>query len=186
MNVYAEKWTNLLDDWSRVHPGVKFGKNVKVGEGTVIEDGCEIGDNVMIGHNCVLRPNTIVGHDTKISHFFSSEEGARIGNHCNLGVYSNFTKDAVMEDWVFWGAAAMALNAKHILYGRKKKTILDPPRIRYGARIGAQSLIMPGIIIGREALIGARSLVTRNVPEKEVWMGSPAKFVGLVPKEERL
>jgi len=186
MNLYKSKWEDLLGDWHRIHPGVRFGKDVRIGEGTVIEDGCEIGDNVMIGHNCVLSPNTIVGHDTKISHFFSSEEGARIGNHCNLGVYSNFTKDAVMEDWVFYGAGAMALNAKYILYGRKEKTILDPPRICYGARIGAQTLIMPGVIIGKEALIGARSLIVRNVPEKEYWMGSPAKFVGLIPKEERL
>ena len=186
MNIYKNKWEPLLSDWYRIHPGVKFGDGVRVGEGTVIEDGCKIGDNVMIGHNCVLRPNTIVGHDTKISHFFSSEEGVRIGNHCNLGLYSHLTKDVVMEDWVFYAIGAITLNAKYILYGRHGATILEPPRICCGARIGGQVTIMPGVEIGREALIGTRSLVTRNVPEKECWVGSPAKFVEMVSEGECL
>ncbi|HUV82733.1 MAG TPA: DapH/DapD/GlmU-related protein [archaeon] len=184
MNIYKERWENLLGECFRIHPGVKFGKGVRIGEGTVIEDGCEIGDNVMIGHNCVLRPNTIVGNDTKISHFHTSEEGVRIGNHCNLGVYSHLTKDVVMEDWVFYATGAMTLNAKHILYGRDGTTILEPPRFCYGARIGAQVVIMPGVKIGREALIGARSLVMKNVPEKECWAGSPAKFIKAVSWKE--
>jgi len=185
-NIYKEKWKNLLGDWHRIHPGVKFGENVRIGEGTVIEDGCVVGNNVMIGHNCVLRPNTIIGNNTKISHFFSSEEGAKIGNNCNLGVYSEFTKDAVMEDWVFYGAGAMTLNAKCILYGRSGDTTLEAPRICYGARIGARVTIMPGVTIGREASIGARSLVTRDVPGQECWVGSPAKFMSMVPEGEYL
>jgi len=174
----------LLGDWDRIHGSVKFGEGVRIGEGTVIEDGCEIGDNVMIGHNCVLRPNTIVGHATKIAHFHTSEEGVTIGNHCNLGVYSHLTKDVVMEDWVFYGFGAATLNARNIMYGREGVTILEPPRICYGARIGGQVTIMPGVVVGSEALIGARALVTRDVPEKECWMGSPAKFVRSVPENE--
>jgi len=185
-NIYENKWKPLLGDYHRIHPGVRFGKGVRVGEGTVIEDGCQIGNNVMIGHNCVLRPNTIVGHDTKIAHFFSSEEGVSIGNHCNLGVGSHLTKDVVMEDWVFYAIGAITLNARNMLYGREGETILKPPRICYGARIGGQVTIMPGVVIGREAFVGTRALVTKNVPEKECWMGSPAKFVKVVPEEELL
>jgi len=177
---YREALTSCIS-WQ-----TKFGENVRIGENVVIEEGCEIGDNCFIGHNCVLRPNTIVGNNTKISHYFSSEEGAMIGNNCNIGVYSHITKDVVMEDWVFYGIGAVTLNAKHILYGRDGDTILEAPRICYGARIGAQVTIMPGVVIGKEALIGARSLVTRDVPEKECWVGSPAKFVKVVPVEEYL
>jgi len=185
-NIYNPRYENLLGDYGLIHPSVRFGENVRIGEGVIIEEGCQIGDNVMIGHYSVLRPNTIVGNDTKISHYFSCEEGAEIGSHCNLGIYSHLTKDVVMEDWVFYGAGAMTLNAKKILYGREGTTTLEAPYICRGARIGGRVLIMPGIRIGKEAMIGAGSLVTKDVPELECWMGSPAKFISKVPADEWL
>lgn len=181
----ALPYERLLGQYDPIHPDVKFGKSVRVGECTVIERGCSIGDNVLIGNFVVLRPNITVGHDTKITHYASAEEGAKIGNHCKMGQYSCLTKEGVLEDWVFYGAGTVSLNAKNIMYGRRK-SILEPIRVCRGARVGAQVLILPGIVIGENALIGAKSLVTHNVPAGEIWYGSPASKQGDVPREEWL
>jgi len=59
-NIYKEKWKNLLGDWHRIHPGVKFGENVRIGEGTVVEDGCASGSQKSPG--CPAGSDDLIDH----------------------------------------------------------------------------------------------------------------------------
>ena len=181
-----EEFESLLALMDPIHPDAKIGENVKIGHGTIIEEDCVIGNNVFIGHYVLLRKGTIVGNDTKISHFATTEPGARIGNNVNMGVYCHVTKDAVLQDWVFFGFRSTTLNTKKIAYGRNFPVTLEPPVIEYGARIGGCVIIMPGVTIGREALIGAGALITKDCDPYGIYVGRPAKKMGEVREEERL
>ena len=92
-----------------------------------------------------------------------------------------------MGSYVFLGP--MVVTANDPVMGHKRKNIEVKPKgatILDGARIGCGCAIMPGITIGREALVGAGSLVTKDVPDYAIVYGSPAKVMGRVPEAHLL
>jgi len=184
--IYGTPLTRLLGDFANIHPDVRFGERVKIGEFIIIEKDCVIGDDVLIGHHVVLRENTHIGHDSKIGHFASTEPGARIGNHVSIDKYCHIGRDCVVEDHVFFGFGSVPLDTRRISHGRSFGYKCDPPHIGWGARIGGNVTIMPGVDIGREALIGAGSVVTKDCEPFGIYIGVPAKKAGVVPEDERL
>ena len=168
-----------------IHFSVKFGKNVKIGENVVIDKNCTIGDNVFIGHNTVIRENVSIGSNSVLGHLVVIEADTIIGNFVTIQSQCHITKFATIEDNVFFGPKAMCINTYHISHGRKFKPELNGPIIRFGARVGSGSVIMPGVEIGRETEIGANSTVTRNCLPFCVYIGSPAKMKRSVPTAER-
>lgn len=183
-DIYGDKWIRLLGNMAPIHPDTVFGKDVRIGEGVIIEEGCEIGDNSLIGHYCVLRPRTKIGHDTVIGHLTNFEGDTIIGNNVLIHAQCHITQGVIIEDQVFMGPTVTLINTAKIKHGRNFPLITKGPIIRYGVRIGARTLIMPGREIGREALIGGGSVVTKNIPAKECWVGTPAKLVRMVPEDE--
>lgn len=91
----------------------------------------------------------------------------------------------IIEDHVFIAPFFVGANTPKIVHGRDYPLELKPYRIKFGARIGIAVSVLPGVTIGREALIGAGSLVTKDVPDYAVAFGRPAKIVRIVPIEER-
>jgi len=77
-------------------------------------------------------------------------------------------------------------NTRKISHGRSYEPEIEGPVIKYGARIGSGAIILPGITIGREALVGAGCVVTKDVPDYTVFMGIPGECKGEVPEDERL
>lgn len=184
--MHDDRYTDLLGDNDRIHPSVKFGKNVRVGFGTVIEEGCEIGDNTIIGHHCVLRPKTIIGSKCLIGHGGVYEGDTTIGNHVVIHAQCHLTKYVTIEDDVWIGMGVIFTNTKTIVHGRKIPLVFEKPIVRRGARIGAGTSLVPGVEIGENSFVGMGSLVTKDVPAKEMWFGRPAKYVKNVPENEWL
>lgn len=185
-DIYGERYQRIIGNFFQIHPDAKIGKNVRIGEGVIIENACVIGDDVFLGHYVILRHNVHVGNGTKLMNFTTCEEGVRVGNRVSIGVYGHLTKDVIVEDKVFAAGFLVTLNTMNISWQRDFKPEFEPPIIKYGARLGARICIMPGVTVGRECLIAAGSLVTKNCRPFGVYMGSPAKFVKEVPMEERL
>lgn len=121
-----------------------------------INDDAIIGDNVVIHSHCVIFDDVKIGNNTKIQSFCFIPSGITIGNFCFLAPGIKFANDAKPPS-----------NGKHW-----KKTI-----IKDNVVIGINSTILPGITIGENAMVGAGSLVTKNIPPNEIWYGSPAKFI---------
>ena len=94
---------------------------------------------------------------------------------------SAHTQQFIARTTFFVGA-----NTPRIVHGRNYPLELKPFRIKFGARIGIDVSVLPGVTIGREALVGAGSLVTKDVPDYAVVFGRPAKVVRNVSIEERL
>lgn len=183
---YGERYQRIIGSFFQIHPDAKIGKNVRIGEGVIIEDDCVIGDNVFLGHYVILRTNTHVGNGTKLMNFTTCEEGVRVGNRVSIGVYGHLTKDVIVEDKVFAAGYLVTLNTNRISHERKYNPIFKPPIIKYGARLGARVCVMPGVTIGREALIAACSVITKDCKPYGIYMGHPAKYINQVPMDERL
>jgi serine acetyltransferase len=119
--------------------------------------GCTIGAGTGIGAFCEIQRGVEIGYGCKLQAFIFIPEGVKIGNKVFIGPHVCFTNDKYPS----------ALNGFTLLH----------TKVEDGASIGANSTICPGITIGSGALIGAGSVVTKDVPPNELWVGNPARFV---------
>jgi acetyltransferase-like isoleucine patch superfamily enzyme len=163
-----------------------IGKCTIVQTGAVIEDDCKIGRNCRIGYHAVLRKGTVIGDNSIFGTHSVSEGLNKIGNHVTIHSQCHITQTVEIDDWVFIAPFFCGANTRKISHGRDYNLVKEGYRIKAGARIAIGVLVMPAVTIGREALIGAGSLITRDIPDYAIAYGSPAKVVGVVPPEERL
>ena len=152
--------------------------------GAVIYAGTEIGENTVIGHHTLLRSFVIVGSETQLGHNLTIERATRIGRLVRCSPGSHVTSSCVLADRVFLGAGVRTVNDKEMTWrdpdGRDPN--LAPPVFSTGARIGSGSVILAGISIGEYALVGAGSVVTRDIPAGAVAFGVPARVRGTTDK----
>jgi len=174
-------------EFDPIHPDVIFGKNVKVRYFVVIENDCKIGDDSFIGNFVMIRSGCKFGKKCVIGHSVVFESNGIFGNHVTINSNSHMTQGIIVEDDVFFGPGVVTMNTRHISYGRKNvpKTY-TPPIIKRASRIGAGSLILPGVTVGENALVAAGSVVTKDVQDRTIVMGIPAKIIGEVPENEIL
>ncbi|MBK2095889.1 N-acetyltransferase [Francisella philomiragia] len=134
-----------------------IGKDTKIWQFVVILKGAVIGENCNICSHCLIENEVIVGNNVTI------KSGVQIWDGITL------------EDDVFIGPNVTFTNDK---MPRSKHYPLQWPKtiIKKGASIGANSTILPGVTIGENAMIGAGSVVTKDIAANEVWIGNPAKF----------
>lgn len=183
-DIYKEPYDDLVD--TPIDPFTSFGSNVRLGFGVIIEKNCRIGNNTMIGHYCVLRQGTIIGENCKIGHHTVFEGECSIEDRVVIEAQCHITKRIVIEEDVFIGPSCVTSNTNRIVHGRNYSLEIKAPIIRKASRIGAGARLKPGVEIGENALVGIGSVVTKNVPAREVWYGNPAKLSTKVSEEEIL
>jgi acetyltransferase-like isoleucine patch superfamily enzyme len=157
--------------FQRIAPDVKLGRNVRL-HGFVNLYGCEIGDDVKIGT------------------FVEIQKGVKIGNRCKISSHTFICEGVMLEDEVFVGHNVTFTNDRYpraTSGNGQLQTEADWACIRTvvkrGASIGSGATLLCGITIGENAMIGAGSVVTRDVPPDTVVAGNPARVVkSLVPK----
>lgn len=169
-----------------ISDGAEVGRDTVIQHGAVIEDGCVIGEKCRIGYYAVLRSGTIIGDHSVFGTLSVSEGKNKIGSHTTIHSQCHITQTVEIEDWVFIAPYFCGANTRRIVHGRNYPLLQEGYKIRFGARIGIAVFVLPQITIGEEALIGAGSLVTKDIPDFAVAYGSPAKIRGFVPENERL
>lgn len=139
-------------------------KSKNIGKDTNVWQFCVIFPNAIIGDNCNICANVLIENDVIIGNNVTIKSGVQIWDGVKL------------EDNVFVGPNVTFTND---LYPRSKNQdwTLSRTLIKKGASIGANATIICGVTIGENAMIGAGSVVTKNVPEGEIWVGNPAKFL---------
>jgi UDP-2-acetamido-3-amino-2,3-dideoxy-glucuronate N-acetyltransferase len=137
-------------------------------KGTEIGDGTRIFDQVNL-FGCK------VGKNSKIDAFVYIEEGVTIGDNCKIRPFVFIPSGVTIEDNVFIGPNVTFTN--DIYPKAQGDWVLTPTVVKMGASIGANSVILPGVTIGEEALIGAGSVVTKNIPSKVIVAGNPARIL---------
>lgn len=142
----------------------------------------EIPASTNVWQFCVILPNAKIGENCNIcSHCFIENEVV-IGNNvtvkCGVQIWDGIT----LEDDVMIGANVTFTNDRYPRSHNKEWKLL-PTRVCKGATIGAGATILPGLTIGERAMIGAGSVVTKNVPAGEIWIGNPARFFKRIKDE---
>ena len=159
----------------RIHPTAEVSPDAAIGPGTSIWNQAQVRERARIGSRCVIGKNAYVdvdvhvGDDVKVQNNVSLFHGVTIEDGVFIGPHVCFTNDRVPR----------AINPDGSL-----KTDADwevsPTLVRHGAALGANSTILPGITIGRWAMIGSGSVVTRDVGDHELVAGNPARRLGSV------
>ena len=144
----------------------------------VIADDVEIGQGTRIGNFVLIRGKTIIGRDCLIGSYVDIEGDVRVGDFVSLQSSCYLTRGVIVEDHVFCGPRTVTLNDKSMTYGRPGMAFVrQAPRILRAARIGGGSVLCPGVTIGENAVVGAGSVVTRDVPDRMIVLGNPAEVV---------
>lgn len=143
---------------------------------TVIYAGNRIGRNFQTGHKANIRESNEIGDDVSIGTLSVVEHHVTIGNNVRIHSQVFVPEFSILEDGAWLGPHVVLTNAKYPLAPGVKKS-LKGPRIGKNAKIGANSTILPGVVIGCNALVGAGSVVTRDVPENGVVVGNPARLI---------
>jgi len=153
----------------------------------IIKDNVKIGNNVNISPFTIIKNNVIIGNNVEIKEFTRIDKGVSIGNNVQVRGHSVLCENMIIEGNNDLGHELVCTN--HIFlakFSTKMEDVVKPPIIRLGASIGARVLLMPGVEIGKNSIIGANSMVNKNVPDEEVWFGSPAQFVRKIKSDERI
>ncbi len=158
-----------------------IGPGVIIRSGGILYAGVTIGAETTIGHKTLIRTSVTIGKHTQIAHGLTIERETSIGDYVRCSPLSHVTSRVVLEDHVFLGAGVVTINDKGMIWKHDQlKPDLVPPYFEYGAKVGSGSVIAAGVRIGREALIGSGSVVTRDVPPYAIAYGVPARVRGEV------
>ncbi len=152
----------------KVHESSYVGDNAKIGEGTTIWHFSHIMNNARVGSNCNIGQNVVISPDVIVG------DGVKIQN--NVSVYTGVT----IEDDVFLGPSCVFTNVINPRAFIQRKDEYRQTIVKKGASIGANSTIVCGYNIGKYAFIGAGTVVTKDVPDYALMVGTPAKIIGYV------
>jgi len=157
-----------------VAPDVRLGKDVKLSPFVNLY-GCEVGDN------------------TKIGAFVEIQKNAKVGQNCKISSHTFVCEGVTIEDNVFVGHSVVFIND---LFPRattaegelqtEKDWRVQPTLVKKGASIGSGATILANVVIGENAMVGAGSVVTRDVPDNAVVAGNPAKVLRMIAPELRV
>jgi UDP-3-O-[3-hydroxymyristoyl] glucosamine N-acyltransferase len=155
---------------------LRIGPGAHLRCGSVLYEGSVIGGRLETGHNVVIREENILGDEVCIWSNSIIDYRCRIGNRVRIhsGVY--VAQDTVIEDEVFLAPGVVIGNEMYP--GQELGLPWQPVTIRRGAQIGVNATLRPGVVIGEGALVGAGSVVTRDVPPGVLVYGNPARVAG--------
>lgn len=156
---------------SFIHPTAVIDSGAQIGEGTRIWHFSHVMPKAVIGSNCIIGQNVYVDNNAIVGN------GVKIQN--NVSVFNG----VVLEDDVFVGPSAVFTNVINPRSFIERKTEFKNILVKKGATIGANTTIVCGLTIGEYALIGAGSVVTKEVPAYALMMGNPARQKGWVSQQ---
>ncbi len=156
-----------------------------------IKDDVKVGKETIIYHpELVNLYGCTIGDYTKIGSFVEIQKNAIIGNCCKISSHSFVCEGVTIEDEVFVGHGVMFCNDRYPRATVKGKLQDErdwkviPTLVKQGASIGSGSVILCGLTIGKNAMVGAGSVVTENVPDNAKVFGVPAKIKGDISEHE--
>lgn len=161
----------------RIHPTAMIEEGVRIGPGSAIWDNVHIRRNAVLGHHCLVGEKSYIAYDVKI------------GNYVKINAFVYVPTRVTIEDKVMISAGCVFVNDKYPrAYDESDKGLKssDPDEttlstlVKEGATLGAAATVLADLVIGRYALVGAGSVVTKSVPDHALVVGNPARQIGWV------
>ena len=144
----------------------------------LLKEAYKICRGTVIWGNCNIYPEAKIGKGCSIGQFTEIDTGVKIGNSVRIGAYCFLPEGVTIEDNVFIAPKVTFSNDKH---PPSKKKFWGKILVKKGAAIGMGSIILPGVTIGENAIVGAGAIVTKDIPDNQCWYGNPA-----MPHGERI
>lgn len=164
---------------------VKIGSRARVRSGSIIYQNVTIGDQFQTGHHVIIREENEIGDSVSIWSNTVVDYGCRIGDRVKIHCNGYVAQGTVIEEDVFIAPGAVFANDKYPVSPH-----FEGPRVKRGAKIGVNVTILPGVTVGEEALVGAGTVVTKDVPSRSVVVGNPGRVIGpiegIVGKKESI
>ena len=175
---------------SYVSPQATLGAEVKIGRFCIVEDGVVLADGVVLEDYAMVQAGARIGARTKIGTYTKIGRDVRIGEDCSftsfceirdrcdlgdrvlMGSRGTLSAGTVVEDEVVMKYAFVVTDTPDLQKNNEKSV----GRLKRKSRFGASVVIMPSVTIGENAEIGACSQVRKDVPDNQVWFGTPAKY----------
>jgi acetyltransferase-like isoleucine patch superfamily enzyme len=162
-----------VNEFNSIAASVKLGKDVKLSK-FINMYGCEVGD------------------ETKVGAFVEIQKNAKVGKRCKISSHTFICEGVEIEDNVFVGHGVVFINDSYPRATSADGNLqteadwkVEITRVCKGASIGSGSTILSNITIGENAIVGAGSVVTKDVPPNAIVAGNPAKFLRFIEQEEK-
>jgi UDP-N-acetylglucosamine acyltransferase len=157
-------------DTSKINPLSKIARNVQIGEFCFIDENVEIGEGTVIKNFVELRPNTKIGKNCYIDSRVSTSGECIIGDNVTLRYDTIIARGCNIGDNSYLAPRVMTNNLD------SGKNSIGGAHVGKNCFIGTNAVLQHGIHIGDKSVIGSMSFVTKDIPESEIWFGSPAIF----------
>jgi len=153
---------------------VFIGSDCIIRDGAILYERIKIGDKLQTGHNIQIREDVSIGHNCILGTKSVIEYDVRIGNSVSLATGCFLCPGTIVHDFVQMGPYVVTLDSKYLDY---KISPSKGPIIHKNAKIGGNVTLLPGIVIGENSIVGAGSVVTKDVLPGNVVAGNPAVII---------
>jgi acetyltransferase-like isoleucine patch superfamily enzyme len=188
--VSVGKWplravNSILKATQQLDPA-EIGDGCLLGTGATVYRGAALGRNVLVADQATVRERVRIGDYTIVGRGVVVENDCVVGRYCKLETEAYITAYSTLEDRVFIAPQVTTTNDRFIGRTEERFKHFRGIIVRRGGRVGAGSVILPGLTVGEDALIAAGSVLTRDAPPRMILLGSPAKPFREVPSEQLL
>ncbi|MEK7270598.1 MAG: DapH/DapD/GlmU-related protein [Planctomycetota bacterium] len=168
----------------RLLPPARVGDGVRIGASATIYRGAVVGPRVFVADLATVREDSSVGEGTIVGRLVTVENRCTVGRFCKIETGAYVCALSTVGDYCFIAPNVTFTNDNFLGRTEKRFALHKGPILEAGARIGANATLLPGVVIGEDALIAAASVVTKDVPARKIAMGVPARVKGDVDPEE--
>jgi acetyltransferase-like isoleucine patch superfamily enzyme len=167
-------------------PPLALGPGTIISTGAVVFAGRSLGERVIVGDQACVRERCAIGDDVVIGRGSLVENDTEVGARTKIQADAYVTAYSLLEEDVFVAPCVVTANDNFMGRTERRHKLRRGPTIRRGARIGAAAVLLPGIVVGEEAFVGAGAVVLRDVAPRTVVVGNPARAIRDVPEDELL
>ena len=173
--IIGEYLADFFDDRINKYHPLSIGENAIIRSGSILYGDTQIGDNFMTGHRVTIREKSRIGSHVRIGTLCDIQGQCEIGNYVNLHSNVHIGMTTKIHDYVWIFPYVVTTNDP-----TPPSETLNGPTIGSFAIIATGAVVLPGIQVGKDALVGAGAIVTKDVGEMKIAVGNPAKEIGEV------
>jgi acetyltransferase-like isoleucine patch superfamily enzyme len=163
-----------------------LGDDCLIGAFVVIYCGSSISQQVLVADGAAIREEVSIGEYTIVGRGVTIENKSRIGKKCKLETGAYITAYSELEDYCFIAPMVTTTNDNYLGRSEERFKHFKGVTVKTGGRIGANAIILPGKIIGCDAVAGAGAVVTKDIPDRTIVVGNPARSYGSTPEAQLL
>jgi len=167
-------------------PPTEIGDGTIVSTGAIVFAGSRIGARAILGDQSCVRERVTIGDDVVLGRGSLIENDTTVGAMTKIQADAYITAYSTLEESVFIAPCVVTTNDNFMGRTEQRLELMKGPTIRRGARVGGGAILCPGVEVGEEAFVGAGAVVTKDVPPRVVVIGSPARVLREVPRDELL